>query len=114
MRAFPDMLSGRFLLLMARSVVEKGRGGFAAAVDAAAVPAAAEVAPESVLTAAAAAPVAAVAPPPPWLADMTRSVARRTIFGLFELASCFPDPQPLSIASSPVSSLALNSNPLTN
>ena len=84
---FPGTLRGRLLLLMARSVVEKGRGGLAAVVDAAAVPADAEVAPESVLTAAAA-PVAAGAPPP-WLADMTRSVAARASFGLLELAS-FP------------------------
>ena len=94
MRAFPDVLSGRLLLLMARSVVEKGRGGFAAVDAAAAVPAAAEVAPESVLTAEAAAPVAVAAPPPPWLADMTRSVARRTFFGLLESAPCSPDPEP--------------------
>ena len=65
---------GELLLLIARSVVEKGSGGLAAAVEAAAVPAAAEAAPESVLTAVAAAalaPVPAAAAPPPWLADMT-------------------------------------------
>ena len=103
---------------MARSVVEKGRGGFAAAVvdAAAAVPAAAEVALESVLTAVAAAPVAAAAPPP-WLADMTPSVARRTCFGLFELASSsnprsFPDScNSYRLLSSPPRS---HSNPLTN
>ena len=93
--AFPDRDIFIFLLLMARSVVEKGRGGFGGAVvDAAAVPAAAEVALESVFTAVAAAPVAAVAPPP-WLADMTLCRWRGARFSAFSSG-----PLPLPIPNS--------------